>query len=211
MEYFILSRKKERGCPTGLLNSILYDRFYDRKEASKIKYGYFPWYADALKYNVHIALPKGLVLISKDPLYDFEIRNHMGSIYYVSENFLNLLNAFNVGFSNCVPISVCNQDGKPISDKQYFAIIFNKFRITDVANLELSVLEIDNFDIIRRIKKLAIRDDFAQHFFIFAKARSYYDTPLCSNDFYRAALEIDVKGINFIPLNNIKWGMVNVV
>jgi hypothetical protein len=41
MEYFVLSRKKERGCSTGLLSAALYDRKSDRKEAAEVKCGYF--------------------------------------------------------------------------------------------------------------------------------------------------------------------------
>jgi hypothetical protein len=136
----------------------------DRKDTKKIAHGYFSWYADLYDPNVHITLPQGLVLISRDPLYDFEIRRHGGNVYYVSEYFLGLLKRFNASFSDCAPISVCSQDGKSISRKQYYAILFNRIRITDVASMDHSIFEVNEFERIMRIKKLTIKNDFTQYF-----------------------------------------------
>jgi hypothetical protein len=210
MEYFLLSRKKDRGCPTGFLFSVLYDRFYSRKEAKKIEHGYFPWYKDALDLNARILLPDGLCLIAKEPLYDFEIRNHMGELYYVSEDFLSLLKKHNTPLRGCAPISVCSQDGKRITQRDYFIVILDTVEISDVIDMENSILEIDNFGFVRRVKKLAIKRGLSQGFFKITKmAYNRYLTPLCSEHFREEMLGMNAKGVDFVPLEEAKQWPIN--
>jgi hypothetical protein len=210
MKYFILSCKKERGCPAGYLSSILYDRFYPRKETKEIEHGYFPWYKDALKPNVRTFLPEKLCLIAKEPLYDFAIRNHMGDIYYVSEDFLSLLKKYNVPLCDSAPISVCSQDGKRITERDYFVVILETLNVSDVVDMENSVLEIDGFGFVRRVKKLAIKSNLSQDFFKIAKiAQSRYITPLCSERFREEMLSMNTKGIDFVPLEEAKQWPIN--
>lgn len=39
MNYYVLSQKKQAGCPQGSLNAALYDKFYS--DAKNIEYGFF--------------------------------------------------------------------------------------------------------------------------------------------------------------------------
>ncbi|GHT97295.1 hypothetical protein AGMMS49545_23850 [Betaproteobacteria bacterium] len=186
MKYFILSRKKERGCPTGFLFSVLYDRFYPREEAKKIEHGYFPWYKDMHIPNAQISLPDGLCLIAKEPLYDFEIRGvgSKGNIYYASEDFFALLKKHNIPLRSSASISVCSQDGKRITEKDYFVVILETVEIFNAVDMENSILKMDDLGFITRIKKLAIKNGAPKDFFKIHKIDvNRYNTAMCSELF----------------------------
>jgi hypothetical protein len=208
MIYYRLSQKEERGCPVGYLRAVLYDKYYARKEAEHIEHGYFPWYAKILYPNVKITLPEGMVCIAKYQLWDFDIRAN--GFFIVSDEFMGLLKKFSVPMESFVPITVCSQDGKSISKKNYNAVIFPKVDIFDVMDQEESYVILDKeTGFVRLIKKLVLRSDFSQHLFVpTLRLHAGYWTPICSEQFYKAAIDIGLKGVIFTPLHDPDWSTI---
>jgi hypothetical protein len=202
MIYYRLSQKEERGCPLGDLRVVLYDRYYARKEAECVELGGFPWYAEIHSKDARICLPKGMVAITKERLWDFDIRAR--GFFLVSDEFMGMLKEFSVPMESFAPITVCSQDGKSVSKKNYNAVIFPKVDIFDVMDQEKSQVGIDKeLGWVRSIKKLVLRSDFSQHLFVpMLRLYSGYHTPICSAPFYKAALDLNIKGVNFTPLND---------
>jgi hypothetical protein len=193
MIYYRLSQKEERGCPVGYLRAVLYDKYYARKEAEHVEHGYFPWYAKILYPNVKITLPEGMVCIAKYRLWDFDIRANR--FFIVSDEFMGLLKKFSVPMESFVPITVCSQDGKSISKKNYNAVIFPKVDIFDVMNQEES--------------HVVLRSDFSQHLFVpTLRLHPGYWTPICSEQFYKAAIDLGIKGVIFMPLHDPDWSTI---
>jgi hypothetical protein len=205
MLYYRLSQKEERGCPVGGLNAVLYDKYYTRKEAAHIEYGRFPWYAKIRNPEFKITLPEGMVCIAKDRLWNFDIRACY--FFIVSDEFMGLLKEFSVPMESFVPITVCSQDGKSISKKNYNAVIFPKVDIFDIMDRKKSHIKIDEEDgSIRYIRELVLRPDLSQHLFVpMLHLDPGYRTPICSEQFYQAAMDMDIKGVNFTPMHDPFW------
>ena len=115
MEYYVLSQKEEPGCPAGFLQADLYDKFYS--DTKGVEHGFFPWYAEKIHYKTHTPYPEGMVLISKDKFYDFDIRS-VARFYIVSDDFMSVCSDLGVGVTDAVAIQVVSKGGEKISSKK---------------------------------------------------------------------------------------------
>jgi len=199
MDYFLLLSKKDRGCPE-VQSAILYDKFYVSKNAEKIDIGNYSWYKNL--YPNDIPFQEKLFFIAKDKLWDFDIRRDSIRFSIVSEEFLALLKRFSAPIRSCVRVTVCSKIGKPISIRNYYAVAFTPVEIKDVAD-ESSCYEIWEPRTVIRIDKLVIRNSFSEHFTMIAHAPCC--PSICSEEFYKAAIEMGTKGIEFTPVKQFRW------
>jgi len=199
MDYFILSSKKDKGCPEAISSAILYDKFYTSKDAGKINIGDYPWYKNV--YIEDTSFPEGLFLIAKDKLWDFDIRKDSSGYFIVSEDMLTLLQKFSAPISSYAPVMVCSQSSKPISIRNYYVAAFYPVEINEIAD-ERSRYELLGTRTIVKIDRFIIREGFSKHFCVIAHSANC--PPICSKDFYEAAIETGVMGVNFIPVEEFR-------
>ncbi|MDR1795196.1 MAG: hypothetical protein LBR25_07350 [Erysipelotrichaceae bacterium] len=190
MEYFTLAAKKEKGCPLAI-GAMLYDKFYDKKEADKVDVGRFPWY----DFHYDMVFDKELCLIVKDRLWDFDIR--MESRYFVvSSEFLALMQDFSAPIRSSAPVQVFSTSGEPISTREYHILNIIQTPIMDIAGADSDYELSKTGTVVRRMNRLCIKPDFVQHFIKIANTLP----AICSDKFRVAAIERGVKGVDFIPL-----------
>lgn len=201
MEYYVLSQKEDTGCPSGFLNADLYDKFYS--DTDSVEFGFFPWYAEKINYKFHTPYPDGMVLISKDQFFDFDIRS-VSRFYIASDDFLSVCAGLDVAFADRVAIEVVSTTGERISVKSYNAVLFEELDARSDTNPGSTFLEEDG--LIFRFKKLVMPEFFKHDLFKFKGLLSGSNTLLCSGAFKTRAAGL--KGIQFTPLENVLWSAV---
>ncbi|WP_064117684.1 Imm43 family immunity protein [Pseudomonas fluorescens] len=201
MEYYVLSQKEESGCPVDLLRADLYDKFYPSTKG--VEFGFFSWYAEKINYKVHTPYPEGMVLISKDKFYDFDIRS-VSRFYIVSDDFLSLCKNLHVEIADNVPVQVMSTSGKSISSKQYNAVLFKEYDARSDTDPGSTFVEEDG--LIFRFKKLILSESFEYDLFKFKGLISGSNTLICSSAFKARATGL--KGIDFTPLESVIWSAV---
>lgn len=206
MKHYALAQKKDRGCPIGMLNAALYDRFYDRSEIDKVEYGNFNWYSGSGYKNgvqTYEPFPDGLVLISKDKLYDFDIRSDSGKFYIASESFIDLARSLGCEFDGCNKIEVRSRDGSSIAEKRYFVVRFKYCEFSDVVDQGNSAFGGEPKLI--KLKKLTIRPEVSAALFRIKNLSSSNDAVFCSERFQEGAVQRGFKGVDFIDLDVAAW------
>lgn len=206
MKYYALSQKKAPGCPIGMLGGALYDKYYPDVKA--IEVGYFPWYANPSRGKAHEKFPPGLVFISKDGGYNFDIRGDLNFYYIISDKFKSLISRFEVEAVDVTPISICSQAGEKISEKHYYAAVFQSFSPEMVSDDGESQFVRGKFGGISRIKRLVVREDFSCHIFKLNDMEGSSNTLICSEQFRDAAMEIGIEGVDFLDAAAIDWPTV---
>ncbi|PMW93956.1 hypothetical protein C1X59_29165 [Pseudomonas sp. FW215-R2] len=201
MEYYVLSQKEEPGCPVGFLHADLYDKFYP--DTKGVEFGLFSWYAEKINYKTHTPYPEGMVLISKDTFYDFDIRS-VSRFYIVSDDFLSLCKVLNVEIADSVPIQVVSASGEVISSRQYNAVLFKELNARSDTDPDSTFVEEDG--LIFRFKKLILSESFECDLFKFKGLVAGSNTLICSGVFKAHATGL--KGIEFTPLKNVIWSAV---
>ncbi len=176
MEYYVLSQKEERGCPAGFLQADLYDKFYS--DTKNVEYGFFSWYAEKIHYKTHTPYPEGMVLISKDEFYDFDIRS-IARFYIVSDDFMSVCRGLDVNVTDAVPIQVVSKGGEKISSKSYNAVLFEELDARSETDPASTFIEEDG--LIFRFKKLVLPPDFKRDLFKFKGLISGSNTLICSS------------------------------
>ncbi|MCR6476086.1 hypothetical protein NU688_07955 [Variovorax sp. ZS18.2.2] len=203
MKFFAMTQKKERGCPIGYLNAILYDHCPEHPES--VQHGLvYPWYADKRNLN---EFPDGMCLVVKEKLIDFSIRSD-ATHQYIQEDFLRLLERFGAPIKDFKRISVVsNAQKSEITEKRYFASIFAPdFYLDESLAIDFasSVIEKDECDFIA-LRKLKIKNNVGRDVFGIQNLDSKHDTIICSEKFVVAAKKEGFKGVDFIDLNSAKW------
>ncbi|MDQ0015447.1 hypothetical protein J2W23_003847 [Variovorax boronicumulans] len=207
MKYYAVTQKKERGCPIGYLNAVLYDHCPEHPES--IQHGMvYPWYAD--KKNLK-SFPSGMCLVVKEKLIDFSIRSD-ASHQYLREDFFHLLQDFGAGIQDFKEILVVSSAHKnEITEAKYFASIFSReFYLSESNAIDFpaSDLEKDEFDFLA-LKKLKINKDVEADVFGIQNLEPKHNTIICSERFVVAANKSGVKGVDFVDLDVAKWPDVN--
>ncbi|WP_248741315.1 MULTISPECIES: Imm43 family immunity protein [unclassified Pseudomonas] len=199
MNFYVLSQKEEQGCPVGILRADLFDRYYSCTR--DVEFGFFPWYAERGKPGPRTPFPEGMVLISKDENYEFDIRSVSKFFYVVSDEFLAACNSFNVNMVDSVRIDVVSEGGKCISSKHYNAVLFDELDVRTNCDPASTFVEEKGRPI--RFKKLVLAEDWKFDLFKYRRQVSGSDSLICSQVFRDAA--IDFKGIDFTPLETVVW------
>ncbi|MEN8640360.1 Imm43 family immunity protein [Pseudomonas sichuanensis] len=196
MAFFMLSQKKEVGCPVGLLSAALYDRFYEN--AKSLDHGAFPWYANAALGKPHEVLPSGLVLIANAKKYDFTIRALYDRLYVASEGFVKVCRELGVTMLDCQKIDVVSGLNKGIVASQYYVVVFESSDYGDLV-LPSSQVAIGVRDWVTGFERLNIKED-APDLFKLNKLHPGISTLFCSSDFKAKLVEVGVRGVEILPL-----------
>lgn len=201
MNYYVLSQKKDVGCPVGELRAALFDKFYTNTE--HVKYGLFPWYSGELNSDGRVFV-EGMVLISSDKFYDFDVRGIGRFFYIVSEEFLHVCKQLNVGVVDSSEVQVLSKSGEAKSKRKYHAVLFREFDILKDADPATTLMEEDGVPF--RIKKLVLPSNWDFDLFKYRRLISGSNSLICSEVFKE--LGKDFKGINYMPLDGLIWSGV---
>lgn len=202
MEYYVLSQKEESGCPVGFLHADLYDNFYSNTKG--VEFGFFPWYAEQGRPGPRTPFPEGMVLISKDKLYDFDIHSVGRFFYVVSDEFLEACRSVNVNIVDSVKIQVVSEAGERISAKDYNAVFFEELDVRQDCDPASTFVEENGRPI--RFKKLILPDAWKRDVFKYKRLISGSDSLICSQSF--KDLADNFKGVEFMPLEDVLWSGV---
>ncbi|MDF3086581.1 imm11 family protein [Burkholderia sola] len=208
MKYYVLSQRAAPGCPVGMLNGALYDKYY--QDSTNVDVGYFPWYANPSRGKAHEKFPDGVVFITKDGRYDFDVRGDLGFYYLMSDRFCTVVSELNVPMVDVVPIEILSLAGEPASRAGYCVGIFPSFQPEDVGSGESKFVN-GKFGGIARIRKLVVSDDFACHIFKLSGMEGSSNSLLCSEDFRDEALRRGIKGVEFLDVESVDWPAVKPV
>lgn len=203
MHFFAITQRKERGCPIGLLNAVLYDHCPENPAA--IEHGTaYPWYFDPRRLEKY---PEGMCLVAKEKSMDFSIRS-ISSNQILDQNFLELLIEFKAPLKDVKAIDVVSHASKQsIVQKKYFVSQFSAefyFKLSDVANEAGSSVKVGNLGF-RVLERLSIRASFDRHVFAIEGLDPRIGTIVCSEEFHAAAKKKGVKGIDFVGIESAKW------
>ena len=199
MSYYVLSQLEDVGCPVGILHGDLFDRFYP--DTKDVKFGFFPWYAERAKPGPRTPFPQGMVLISRDEYYDFDIRSISRFFYVVSDAFLVACHSGNVNIVDSVRIEVLSEAGERISEKNYNAVLFDELDVRSNCDPASTFVE-ENGRLIR-FKKLVLPVEWSLDLFKYRRLVSGSDSLVCSQLFKELAAGF--KGIGFTPLDKVLW------
>lgn len=203
MKFYAITQKKDRGCPIGLLNAVLYD--HCPEDPTAIEHGIaYPWYSDPKGLK---EFPEGMCLVAKEKLIDFSIRS-INSNQFLDQYFLESLIEFNTPLKNFKKIDVVSYfDKKRIAKKQYFASQFaDDFycKLSEVADEGESSVKNGKYGL-TILEKLSIRKSFDRHVFGVENLDPRISTIFCSENFMDLAKKRGAKGIDFVPVEAAKW------
>lgn len=199
MNYYVLSQKEAPGCPSGILYADLFDKFY--ADTKGVEFGFFPWYAERGKFGSRTPFPEGMVLISKDKFYDFDVRSVSKFFYVVSDEFLAACRQVEVNIVDSVKIQVLSEAGERISKKDYHAVLFEELDVRANSDPRSTFVEENSKPI--SFKKLVLPDDWKLDLFKYKRLISGSDSLVCSETFKKLAEGF--KGVEFNPLDSVQW------
>ena len=207
MKFYVIAQKKERGCPMGLLNAVLYD--HCPEDPSSIEHGLaYPWYSDPHELRQY---PEEMCLVTKEKLIDFSIRS-ISLTQFLDRGFLDSLLDFKASLKDFKAIDVMSHKTKErIVDKEYFASMFAEdffLEPSEVVDEKLSSIVSASFGL-RAIKKISLKGSVDRHVFAINGIDARQSTIFCSEEFVQKARERKTKGIEFVPLDAAKWADVN--
>ncbi|MCR6477813.1 hypothetical protein NU688_16750 [Variovorax sp. ZS18.2.2] len=203
MKFYAITQKKDRGCPIGLLNAVLYDHCPENPAA--IEHGTaYPWYFDPRGLDEY---PAGMCLIAKEKLINFSIRS-ISLNQFLDQNFLESLIEFKSHLKDFKEIEVISQSSKKsIVQKKYFVS-----RFADEFYVSLSEAVNNNESFVRNGKfglsvfeKLSIRQSFDRHVFGIEGLDPRIGTIFCSEEFFESTKKKGVAGIDFVRVEAAKW------
>lgn len=207
MKFFVLTQKKAPGCPLGMLDGALYDRFYDSSKLKSVDHGAFNWYAGSgYKDGVQTfaPFPDGLVWITKERGYEFDIRAMGSNFYIVSARFVEVAEAANVSFESHKPIEVRDRQGGEATQTKYYAARFVYRDRSEV--LDESQSSLFGEDGVLKIRRLTIRQDVSEPAFRIKDLFPSYDGVFCSDAFRQHADRLGgLRGTGFEPLDAAVW------
>ncbi|MBC3476007.1 MULTISPECIES: hypothetical protein [Pseudomonas] len=198
MKYYMLSRKKEPACPMGMLDATLYDKVYD--DWGSVAHGYFPWYANAGRPNLHEKLPSGLILVGRSKKYLFGARQLIRDLYVFSSNFVSACRQANASFFDFEPVDFKVSNGSEVNPLGYYVGVFESYAIEEVVDPQ-SVLQVDEFDQVESFSKLVIREGFSAALFRIKDFNPEVSTLFCNEIFMQKAMDNHVQGIEFLSLD----------
>ncbi|WP_143331058.1 hypothetical protein [Burkholderia aenigmatica] len=208
MKYYVLSQRSAPGCPVGMLNGALYDRYYP--DARRVEVGYFPWYANPSRRKAHEPFPDGVVFITEEARCDFDVRSDLGFYYLISERFGATLSALSVPMVDVAPVEILSLAGERVSGSGYCVSIFPSFQPEEVDAGESSFVT-GKFGGIERIRKLVVSSDFSCPVFKLAGMVGSSNSLICSGDFRDEAIRRGIEGVEFLDVESVDWPAVKPV
>jgi len=206
MEYYVLLEKKERGCPVGSMQGIVYDKFVGNVD--ELEYGLKPWY-NPFDEGGKI-FPGEMFLISRDKLIAYDIRSGgAGSKFnLISSAFLDVLKGFGVPMREVQPINIVDRSGGAISKKSYFIVSFDSGLYEDPDDVlsSESILLPDEFGGQFSIESLSIRSDVKRDFFKIKNLYPGQDPIFCSEKFVAEVKDKKADaGVEFRNIAEVDW------
>ncbi|MGZ2746575.1 hypothetical protein [Burkholderia stagnalis] len=207
MKYYALLERKERGCPVGSMQGVVYDKFVEN--VRDLEYGLKPWY-NTFDDRVKI-FPGEMFLISRDKLIAYDIRSGgAGSKFnIISSGFLDLLKEFSVPIGDAQAINIVSEKGRSVSAGGYFIVSFGRsiYQSMDDVVGEGSVLKPDEFGGQFSIEKLSVKNGFDGDFFKIGNLYPGQDPIFCSERFAEAMARRGVgAGVELRDIEEIQWG-----
>lgn len=100
-----------------MLNVALYDKYY--QDTTSVGAGYFPWYANLSRGKGHEKFPDGVVFITQDDRYDFDVHADLGFYYLMNERFGAVVSELNVPMVDVASVRILSLEGTPASGDGY--------------------------------------------------------------------------------------------
>ncbi|UTH76596.1 Imm43 family immunity protein [Chromobacterium sp. IIBBL 290-4] len=190
--YYILDRKDGLGRPP-FINAMMHESFIEKGADVPMEYDWnFAPPPEKTK-----PLPNSLWLISKDKKYNFDFATTFNG-HIVSEEFLSLMNTFDISRWEKSELNVVDQKGKSITEKKYYFIRESRsFWEKDIINLEKSKIDTRKNGEIKKIWSLSIKNcDLPDIFHSTEVALTGF--VFFSERFYQSACDFKWGGFEFI-------------
>lgn len=130
MRYYVLSQSSAPGCPIGMLNGALSDKYY--QDAKSVGVRYFPWYANPSRGKAHGKFSDEVVFITEDDRYDFDVRGALGFHCLISERFDVAISELSVPMVDVAPVEILSLAGEPAAGTAYCVSVFPSFQPEEV-------------------------------------------------------------------------------
>ncbi|MCD5995953.1 hypothetical protein KDX38_20610 [Pseudomonas sp. CDFA 602] len=159
--FYTLAYKPDKGCPAfidGILKESFYPGIYDEGMSGS-------WYY-AEPGVLLTALPKRLILITKDKGYDFDFRTALSG-HIVSESFLKIFNEIKTSTWEVATLDIVNPKGEKVTDKQYYYIrqVMQEQEKPHIIDIEQSNINFRKNGEIKNIISLTIKEEVSLDFF----------------------------------------------
>lgn len=200
MKLYMMSQKKDSGCPLGLLDATLYDKIYENW--GEVEYGAFPWYANSARHHPHEKMPEGMVLVGAGKKYCFGARRLINDLYAISDSFYNACEKSGVVFQDVVRVSFKVGGGRRENPGAYHVAVFKSYAIEEVIKGSLGLVR-DEYNMVESFGKLEL-NDVENAVFKISGLSPYINTLFCSEEFKNKAEEVKVLGVDFYPIE--EWG-----
>lgn len=202
--YYALLEKKERGCPVGAMQGVVYDKFVEN--VLDVNYGEKPWY----NYR---DLPgrmfsDEMFLISRDKLISYDIRSSGANskFHIVSRGFLEILIDFSIPINEAQSIAIVDSKGRDISEKEYHIISFGSDIYKEGVLEESSIVGLNEFEDCFVVDRIEFKDGVEFDFFKIKNLDLAQSAIFCSEEFAReAAKRKVVAGVEFRGVEEIDW------
>ena len=200
MNHYVLSARKELGCPIGLAEDYgLFDKFYKDVKTAQKDIGSFPWYADSWDCE----LPKNACYITKSKRIDFGARSLSGSLYMISEEFLDLIKSHKSKHYLSGKIEVKNKLGEDVASSDYYIARILQVPFAEVIDASKSRYIEDDTRV--QLEILVCKSEFKESLFGIGGLIGEHSTLFCSKSFRDAAVQSGIKGIDFFEQTKARW------
>jgi hypothetical protein len=187
---------------------VLYDKFVS--DTRNLEYGFKPWYDPQLMQSESKVFSAEMYWISNDKLLSFDIRSHGSTEIFtiISQKFLDLLVDFSVQIKEIKPLKMVNSKNESITKTDYFVIRFRRDVFVDRKDAfdESSEIEWDEFNRRFAIIKPRIKSSLSKDFFKISNVDIAQNPIFCSDKFFRSAADKKLIGVDFMCLDDIRWG-----
>lgn len=199
MKYYSMVAREEEGCPIGLYNAFLVPMYV--KDVIKSEFGLHPWYAGPRRLDQPLKdLPRGLVLITKDSDYLFDIKSGSAYFYVASSTFIDCLPELKTNILQIEEVEYVNYKGVPIKEKKYYVFRTKKI-LKDVA-LDLKKSFFHN-NSPRNFKNLIMNESLNLDVFDIAGLWPSKITLVCSEKAKDIFCARSIKGVSFVEIEKI--------
>ena len=140
------------------------------------------------------------MVVSKDRNYNFDLRWKRDG-FFVSIEFLNLLNKFGIGNFHYTKLHMVNKHKESITSKEYFYVRFYN-RLEDVIDMEKSKIDFYKQNgLMKKIWDLQLKNANVLPDVFLLNNTKLLSILMCSEKLKKEAEKLNLKGIIFVPSN----------
>ncbi|MDR0240583.1 MAG: hypothetical protein LBJ65_03175 [Burkholderia sp.] len=206
--YYVLLEKKERGCPVGAMQGVVYDKFVEN--VLDVNYEGKPWYN--YRDLPGEMFPNEMFLISRDKLISYDIRSSgpNSKFQIVSQGFLKVLIDFSVPIRESRPITIVDSKGRDISEKEYHIISLGSDIYKEDVLEKSSIVGLNEFGDCFVVGGVDFKDEFKSDFFKIKNLDLAQNAIFCSEKFVGEAVKRKVAaGVEFRRIDEIDWASIS--